>query len=148
MITDLVKLGTSPAVTCPTDAPIAQVARAMGEHGIGCLVVVDGDHRLAGIVTDRDLVLRAVGRELGSDTPVSEVMTHEVASVLEHASMLDAVSQMAVRGCRRLPVVDAHGEVRAVVAFDDIHRAAGELLEQIDGVLRAEHGDRLHRTRI
>jgi signal-transduction protein with cAMP-binding, CBS, and nucleotidyltransferase domain len=135
VITALDEIGTSPAVICPHGTPISQVARAMSEHHVGCVILIDDDQCLTGIVTDRDLTIRAIANELPCDTPVSQVMTHEVASVLHHASLLDAARQMANRACRRLPVVDEHGKVRAVLSVDDVYREAGELLEQLEGIL-------------
>ena len=147
MATELSRIGTSPAVLCPAGAPITQAARAMNEHSIGFVVLVDDDHRLAGVVTDRDIVLRAVARELPLDTPVSQIATHEVASVIDTASTLDAARHMAVRNCRRLPVVDAHGQVTGVISIDDIYRKEGEVLEQIDRLLAAEEAERSVRRR-
>src|SRR5262245_58280081 len=53
--TDLVEIGSAPAVTCRADASIAQAARTMAERNVGCVVVVDDDGCVAGIITDRDI---------------------------------------------------------------------------------------------
>lgn len=143
MITDLLRIATKPAVTAPQSAPLSQVARVMAEHQTGSVVLVDDEHHLVGIVTDRDLVIRGTARGLDHDTKVSEVMTKEVASVLQHASTVDAVRQMANRNCRRLPVVDGHGAVLGVLSIDDVYRAEGEVLDQINRLLSAEHHDRV-----
>jgi signal-transduction protein with cAMP-binding, CBS, and nucleotidyltransferase domain len=147
MATELSKIGTAPAVLCPAGAPITQAARAMKEHSIGFVVLVDDDHRLAGVVTDRDIVLRGVAHDVAMDAPVSQIASHEVVSVLDTASTLDAARQMAVHNCRRLPIVDAHGAVIGVVSIDDIYRKEGEVLEQIDRLLDAEQADRTVRRR-
>lgn len=142
MITDLIRIASSPAVTAPSDAPLSRVARTMSEHNVGCVVVVDDGGHLVGIVTDRDLAIRSLGRELGHEAHVSEVMTREVASVLANASTLDAARQMATRGCRRLPVLDDQGNVLGVLSLDDIYRAEGEVMEQINRVLGVERSSR------
>lgn len=146
MSKDLADIGSRPATICTDSTPVAQVARMMGEHSIGAVVVVNDESHLVGIVTDRDLALRIVGRELGPETPVSEAMTQEVATVLNTASSLDAARQMATRDCRRLPVVDAAGEVIAVLSLDDLYRAESAVLEQIDRVLAVERAPRRKRS--
>ena len=61
MITDLLSIATIPAVTCPEDAPVSQADRAMAEHAVGCVVVVNADKEVTGILTDRDITVRVVG---------------------------------------------------------------------------------------
>lgn len=135
MITDLLSIATIPAVTCPEDAPVSQAARAMAEHAVGCVVVVNGDKDVTGILTDRDIAVRVVGADKGADTPVSDVMSREVASVASHASTLDAVRQMAVRQCRRLPVVNERGGVLGLLSLDDLFRAEGAVVAEMNRLL-------------
>ncbi|HMS88862.1 MAG TPA: CBS domain-containing protein [Acidimicrobiales bacterium] len=135
MITELLKIATIPAVTCPETAPISQASRAMAEHGVGCVVVVDADKHVTGMLTDRDIAVRAVGSGKGPKTAVSEVMSRSVVSVGSNASTLDAVRQMAARQCRRLPVVDETGGVLGVVSLDDLFRAEGEIVTEMNRLL-------------
>lgn len=147
MTTDLMQIASAPPVTCPESAPISQAARIMSEHAIGCVVVIDDQRTVTGVVTDRDLAVRAVGRELPPDTKVSEVMTREVVSVATHASTLDAGRQMAVRQCRRLPVVDENGAVVAVVSLDDIYKAEGAVIRELNEVIGSQWSDLRQRMR-
>jgi signal-transduction protein with cAMP-binding, CBS, and nucleotidyltransferase domain len=135
MISDLLSIATVPAVTCPEDAPASQAARTMAEHAVGCVVVVNADKEVTGILTDRDIAVRVVGAAKAADTPVADVMSREVASVSSHASTLDAVRQMAVRQCRRLPVVDDRGGVLGLVSLDDLFRAEGEVVAEMNRLL-------------
>jgi CBS domain-containing protein len=106
--------------------------------------VVDDEGRVAGVVTDRDIALRAVGRELSPDTEVGAIMSREVASVSLTADIGTAARQMATRACRRLPVVDDRGRVVAVVSADDLYRVGSEVLFELDRVLgRSRGGGRL-----
>ena len=82
---DVATLATAPAITCQPTTAIAQVARLMPEHEVGSVIVVDGDGRLAGIVTDRDAALRGFARGLDPGAAVSTVMSHDVVGVAEHA---------------------------------------------------------------
>ena len=126
-------------VTCTPSAPCHQAARLMAEHGVGSVVVVDDGGRPAGIVTDRDLALRLVARERSPDTPVEEVMSAEPATISAEASDVDAARQMAVRGCRRLPVIDpVTGVVVGLVTLDDLLLGSAETVDQVIRVLSHE----------
>jgi CBS domain-containing protein len=139
--TDLVEIGSAPAVTCSATASIAQAARVMAEHNVGSVVVVDDDGCVAGVITDRDIAVRAVSRELAPDTEVGSIMSNEVVSVGRTADLATAARQMATRGCRRLPVVDEEGRVVAVVSAEDLYRVGSEVLSELDRVLgRARRG--------
>jgi signal-transduction protein with cAMP-binding, CBS, and nucleotidyltransferase domain len=135
MVTDGVgEIGTlarRPAITCAEDAPAAQVARQLREHGVGCVVVVDESDMVTGIVTERDLVSRVLARDLGPDTKVERIMSRDVISIREDGDLADAAGQMAARECRRLPVVDQQGRVVGVVGFDDIFERAQEVLANL-----------------
>lgn len=127
-----------PAV-CREDTPIQQVARVMLGRDVGSVVVVDGEMRPVGVVTDRDLALRAVAAGLPGSEPAERVMSNPPVSVADDATAVDAARQMAVRGCRRLPVVDrSNGQLVGIVTLDDILVAAGDALEQVIRLLNAE----------
>ncbi len=109
----------------------------MAEHDVGA-VVVSKDGYVVGIVTDRDLIVRgiAAGRELTDS--VSSVMSRDVVTVLDTASTVDAARQMAVRVCRRLPVVDDQARVIGVLSADDLIRHDADSLEQLGLLLSHE----------
>jgi signal-transduction protein with cAMP-binding, CBS, and nucleotidyltransferase domain len=134
----LIDLGTSPAVVCDPHATMRQVARKLAENDVGSVVVVDERDRLVGMVTDRDLVVRGLATGALPDTPIATVMSHDVVSVSDTASPVDAARQMAVRRCRRLPVVDVAGHVVGVVSADDLVRYDAATLEHLDRVLAHE----------
>jgi CBS domain-containing protein len=132
----LSELATSPAVTVPQTATVAEVARKMQEHELGLLFVVDGEGRPAGVVTDRDIVVRAVALGRGGDTPVTEVMSrHPVCADMDDMAA-DAARLMADRQCRRVGVVDADHRLVGVLSLDDLLREAGEELEQVARAVR------------
>lgn len=91
-----------------TDAPsdtLKAAASRMWSQQTGSLLVMDGD-RLAGIVTERD-VMKAVARGLPVDsTPVSTIMTTNVLTVTPETSLYEAAQHMASRWIRHLPVVE------------------------------------------
>jgi CBS domain-containing protein len=115
----------TPVVTCRPDATIAEVARLMRDRNVGSVVVVDQVSYLAGIVTDRDVAVRAVGEGRSGDLEVEQIMSRNVATVLLHADVSDAAGIMVKRSVRRLPVVDEDDRAHGVVALDDLVRHLG-----------------------
>src|SRR3984885_1160159 len=109
----------TPATVTESRADSLRTAAArMWREQTGSLLVTDGG-RLAGIITERD-VLRAVA--LGADpdgTSVDEVMTAEVHSVPPDTQLQDAARQMAARWIRHLPVVDGE-QILGMVSMRDV----------------------------
>jgi len=116
---------TTTVVYLPSETTIAEVARTMREQDIGDVVVADGPS-LAGMVTDRDLVVRAVAE--GKDpeaTTVGEVMTRELVTVRPEDTIQQAALLMRDRAVRRLLVCDDDQGLVDVVSI-------GDLAERID----------------
>jgi CBS domain-containing protein len=116
---------TSTPTSLPTDAPVAAAARAMRDLDVGAVVVMENDRPL-GIVTDRDIVVRALagGRGLDAAT-VGDICSRDLVTVPAGASVEDALGVMAARGVRRLPVTIARGSVVGIVSIDDLVDAGG-----------------------
>lgn len=110
----------TPPVTCELRATLAEVARMMEFDEVGSVVVMTEGNEIAGIVTDRDLVVRGLAHEGGPLTPVEAIMTTPVITVHETQDAFEAAAKMARAGCRRLPVVSATGQLQGVVSLDDI----------------------------
>ena len=84
---------------------VREVARYMTERRIGAVAVLEGD-RLAGIVSERDVMGRVVARGLDPDAiKVGDVMTHELVVATLEESYEDALRRMKQAGCRHLPIV-------------------------------------------
>jgi signal-transduction protein with cAMP-binding, CBS, and nucleotidyltransferase domain len=115
----------TPAVTCRSDATIAQVARLMRDRNVGSVVVVDDVGYLAGIVTDRDVALRGVGEGRSGDLAIEHIMSRNVATIPLLADASDAAAIMAKRSVRRLPVVDENDTPHGMLALDDLVRQLG-----------------------
>ena len=105
-------------VTVPPRCSCREAAEVMAHYDVGALLVVDAGV-LAGIVTDRDLVVRALA--VGSDpaTPVSQVMTPRPVTVEGGSELFGAEDLMARAGVRRLPVLE-DGEVAGLLSRDDL----------------------------
>lgn len=121
---------SAPAVVLPAHAAIRDVARHMDYNGVGCVALSDG-RRLAGIVTDRDLALRALALDVGGESPVSEVMTSDPVTVGPDDDLTVAFEVFRRNSFRRLPVLD-EDVVVGMLTVDDlllhVHRLTSGLL--------------------
>lgn len=100
------------------DRPIREVARVMERSGIGFVAVVDGD-RLAGVVTDRDLVRRGLAAGLESDARVDAVMSSPAITIDLDADLHEAFTRFRTHAIRRLAVMDGDRFV-GVLSLDDL----------------------------
>ena len=83
---------------------VARVARRMVELHVGAILVLNGE-QLKGVFSERDLMKRVVLERLDPDqTPVSSVMSTNIASIDESATLEEAMEAMRERNCRHLPV--------------------------------------------
>ncbi len=129
------ELMTSGPTSIASDAMAVEAARRMLSEDVGSLPVVEED-RLVGMVTDRDLVLQVMAKDLDpSKVPVSEVCTEDPVTVEPGEALAAALQRMAKEQVRRLPVV-SDGRLVGILAQADIARAAGvestgKLVEEI-----------------
>ncbi len=97
---------------------IGEAARTMRDWGIGAVLVV-ADQALYGLVTDRDLVVRAVAEAKGPDGAVGPLSTGDVIGVDVDADTTEAVRLMRENAIRRLPVIE-DGQVAGMVSLGDL----------------------------
>ena len=97
---------------------VQQVAELMEQANVGCVAVID-DARLVGIVTDRDLVRRAMACGLSSEARVDSVMTSPVVTIDAHADLHTAFAILGEHAVRRLAIVD-DGRFVGTVTVDDL----------------------------
>ena len=124
-----------PRVVTP-ETTVAEAAQLMKSDDIGSLPILDGE-QLAGMVTDRDIVIRAIAE--GKDPrgmPVREVASRELVSVHADEDLSSALQLMASQQVRRLPVVDDDGRLVGILAQADVaveakEKAVGEMVEEI-----------------
>ena len=110
---------TTNLVTCPSTSSIADAARLMRDRNIGdVLVLRDGD-KLAGIVTDRDLVVRCLAEGAGADATLERACTGSLVSVGPETKIDEAAEVMRERSVRRLAVV-RDGRAVGIVSLGDL----------------------------
>jgi CBS domain-containing protein len=126
---------TSKPTSIAGDAMVVEAARRMLSEDVGSLPVVDGDE-VVGMITDRDVVLQVVAKDLDPNkVPVSTVCSESPVTARADDSLDDALAKMAKEQVRRLPVV-SDGRLVGILAQADIARTArpestGRLLEEI-----------------
>ncbi len=114
-----------PAVTCLVSDTANRAAQLMWELDIGCVVVLEADGKLAGIITDRDLCMAAYTRGVALwQIVVDEVMTRAVAAVRQDDRLGMAEALMRSKRVRRLPVIDAKERLIGLLSLNDVARAA------------------------
>ena len=114
------ELMTAQPQTIAPDESVRHAAELMDRLDIGVLPVCDGD-RLVGVVTDRDITVRAIA--IGSppdSTSVSEVMTDDVRWVSQDDDTADAEELMAGAQIRRVPVIDANKRLVGILSLGDL----------------------------
>jgi CBS domain-containing protein len=118
--------------TVPSDATLQDAAREMKGGEIGAVLVEDNGS-VAGILTDRDIVVRAIaeGRD-PSSTKVSDVATRDVKTLTPDSSVEDAIKIVREQNVRRIPVVQ-DGRPAGIVSIGDlaIERDSGSALADI-----------------
>jgi CBS domain-containing protein len=118
---------TPGAIGVRYDQTIGEAAQTMRDWGIGAVLVVNGQS-LYGLVTDRDLVVRAVAESRGPDEAVGPLCSRDVIGVDADDDAAQAARLMREHGVRRLPVLSA-GQVVGMVSLGDlaIHEDADPL---------------------
>lgn len=118
---------SNPACVTPEDTA-RDAARLMKEHNCGCLPVVENQQsmRLVGVVSDRDLAIRALAEGKGSDTKVSQLMSRDPSCCSPDTDLSEVERIMSERQVRRVPVVDSSGRCVGMVAQADLALSEGD----------------------
>ena len=130
-MTTVAEMCARDVIVADPDTTIADAAKLMRQHHVGCLVIGQrpkgGLGVPAGIVTDRDLVVEVTALDLDPTViTIGDIMPGELVTIRADADVLDALHVMRHRGVRRLPVVNETGELLGLVAFDDLLAAVAE----------------------
>jgi CBS domain-containing protein len=129
---------TRNVITANPAMTLQQVAASMREGDMGVVPVVDETGKLVGVVTDRDIVIRAVADGLDlNTTAVATVMTTKIYAAHPHDFVFEAIRLMREKQVRRVPVIDENGKLEGILAMADIalemedEREIAETLEDI-----------------
>ncbi len=128
------ELMTAHLVQVEADKPVTEAARKMREENVGDVLVMRAG-RLAGLLTDRDIVVRCVATESDpASTPVHAVCSTEMATLSPDDDSDDAIRLMSRKAIRRIPVVE-DGTVCGIVSIGDLaeHHDPDSALGRISG---------------
>ena len=127
---------TRNVTTANRETSLRDAAVLLRDGDMGSVPVVENG-KLVGIVTDRDIVIRAVAEGKESSTEVGEAMTKEVFSVKENDFVFEAIRLMGDKQVRRVPIVNEENEIVGIIAMADValetedEREIAETLEEI-----------------
>ena len=129
------------------DWSLKAAAMAMAECDAGALPVGEND-RLVGMITDRDIAIRAVACGLGPEAKVGEAMTREVRYCFEDDNLDEVLEQMSEQQIRRMPVLSREKRLVGIVSLSDLANRdrkarAGDALRHIARP-GGEHNQTLH----
>ena len=120
------------------DQPIREAAKLMAQLDIGALPVEEND-RLVGMITDRDIAVRAVAAGRGADTPIRDVMSGEIKYCYEDQSVDEVTQNMGELRIRRLPVLNRDKRLVGILSLGDLaidESARDEAGEALGGISR------------
>jgi len=111
---------TRRVVYLPEATTLDEAAQAMRDKGIGDVVVTSGP-TMVGLVTDRDIVIRAIAENLPpKKTTLGSITAHELIMVEQSATVEEALQAMRERGVRRLLVCDSDRKVVGIISLSDL----------------------------
>lgn len=103
-------------------APVSEAAKRMRDADIGAVVVEDGG-KVVGIVTDRDIAVRAVADGLDAKrTPLANICSKTLATMSPEDDLDRALELMREKAVRRVPVVESNGSVVGILSLGDVAR--------------------------
>ena len=130
-------LARSDVVTAGPDTPVTDLAATMDEENVGSVVITSEDTPV-GIVTDRDLAVRVLGRDSDTSEQVAEdVMTSDLCTAEPNAGFYEAATLMAENGIRRLPVCEGDTLV-GIITSDDLNELLADEQQHFAEIIRAQ----------
>lgn len=145
------ELMTKDPACCTPHDPAQKAAELMSQHDCGAIPVVEDEQSRhpCGMITDRDITVRGVARGRGAETRVADLMTHDVECCPCDADVKEVERIMTERQVRRVPIIDADGELVGIIAQADLARGtdAGEVAHVIERIsepgrnVRSAQGD-------
>jgi CBS domain-containing protein len=137
---------SSPVVTTNEEAPSNKVARLMDENKVGAVVVMNKEGKPLGIITEKDLVIRVLSKNLTPDTvKAKDIMTSPLVTIEPEATISEAARKMSSMNIRRLGVL-YKGNLVGLVSSKDILSIMPEFIEIIQERNRIECANRPEET--
>ena len=124
------------------DASVRDAVNLLRNYHVGDVVVVEkvaGKNHPIGILTDRDIVVEILAKEVDVDSvTVGDVMSLKLVTVTEQTSLLDTLESMHQHGIRRLPVVETAGGLVGIITLDDLLELFAEQISKVAALMKNE----------
>ena len=146
MATKIAEVMTGRPRAVTPETPVREAARMMESEDIGLVPIVESGTRLVGVVTDRDVAVRVVGRGLDPDTTsVAQVASTDLVALTPEHDLDEALALMAREQVRRLPIIARDDELVGMLSQADIARASKEKAtgEVVEAISRPRRGPRV-----
>lgn len=114
------ELMTKKVITAKKSDPISKIAKLMANFDIGMVVIINDSRDVLGVVTDRDIVIRALSMNKFNDPPVETVMTNHCVNINRNESAVRALEMMGEYQVRRLVVTNEENKLAGVVSLADL----------------------------
>jgi len=125
-------LGLSPPTSIGRDATVGAALAAVKDHGMGYVLVVDEAGRPVGIMSEREVLMRVVARDVKYDENVDKFVAHTPETLTSRDQIAVAIRMMNEGGERNIPIVDDSGRAVAVLrTLDIIHFLAEAFPAQV-----------------
>lgn len=122
---------------------IVKAAKIMRESHVGDVLVCesrDGDRIPVGILTDRDIVIEVVAKEIDPDLLViDDVMSFKLVTAHEDDDLMSVIKRMRINGVRRIPIVNKKNALIGILSADDILEVVSEQLLDLEKIIENEY---------
>src|SRR5689334_10896843 len=112
-----------PVIVARRETTVREAAQLMRRYHVGSLIIVDiqeGSQVPAGVVTDRDIVGAVASGLDPATSTAADIMTEKVALAREDDDILDTIERMRLEDVRRMPVVNAQGQLAGIISLDEL----------------------------
>ncbi len=125
-------------VSLAPSSSIEKAAKVMDEKNVGCVVVVE-EEKPIGILTDRDIVVRAISKSLDvKTTQIDKAMTPDPVTLDEGLGLFEALETMKQYAVRRFPIVDSYGKLSGFFSLDDVMYLLGIEMSAVARIIEQE----------
>lgn len=132
------QLAREEVIHAPPVTPLQDIAGLMRDNRVGSVIITDDD-RPVGIITDRDLAIKAMADGADpQDHVAGDIMSAEVCTVDESTGFYESAETMREHGIRRLPICNDAGELTGIITADDLTELLADEMQQIAGVIQSQ----------
>lgn len=122
-VSSILSTKTGGIVTAHPNQTIREAAGQMYQHNIGAIIIVDEAGHLVGILSERDIVRKAVTHNAVFDMAISDVMTKDVITAVPQDDLMSVAHTMTERRFRHMPILNQEGQLLGIISIGDVLKA-------------------------